>query len=142
MKNKILVTGGLGILGNQLIDLLSQDIKNQVFLLDYNKNVNRLKKTTFTNKVTFIGGDFIDLNKMKSLIFRHNFKAIFHLGAVTQVIDAYKSPMKTFRTNIDGANIYFFLCDHRVEPRIIRRIFAINYYKIIFCHLSQYSLLY
>ena len=102
MKNKILVTGGLGILGNQLIDLLSQDIKNQVFLLDYNKNVNRLKKTIFTNKVTFIGGDFIDLNKMKSLILRHNFKAIFHLGAVTQVIDAYKSPMKTFRTNIDG----------------------------------------
>jgi CDP-glucose 4,6-dehydratase len=102
MKNKILVTGGLGILGNQLIELLSQDKKNQVFLLDYKKNINRLKKTTFADKVTFIGGDFIDLNKMKHLILRHNFKTIFHLGAVTQVIDAYKSPMKTFRTNIDG----------------------------------------
>ena len=142
MKNKILVTGGLGILGNKLIELLVKDKTNSVYLLDHKKNINRLKKTNFKGKIKFIGGDFIDLNKMKSLIFRHNFKAIFHLGAVTQVIDAYKSPMKTFRTNIDGANIYFFLCDHRVEPRIIRRIFAINYYKIIFCHLSQYSLLY
>ena len=73
IKNKILVTGGLGILGNQLIDLLCQDEKNQVFLLDYKKNINRLKTTSFKNKVTFIGGDFVNLNKMKSLILRHDF---------------------------------------------------------------------
>ena len=102
IKNKILVTGGLGVLGNQLIDLLCQDKRNQVFLLDHKKNINRLKRTTFKNKVTFIGGDFIDLNKIKSLILRHGFKVIFHLGAVTQVINAYESPMKTFKTNIEG----------------------------------------
>ena len=39
---------------------------------------------------------------MKSLIKKHNFKVVFHLGAITQVIDAYKSPLKTFKTNIDG----------------------------------------
>ena len=102
MKNKILVTGGLGILGNRLIELLSLDKKNNVFLLDHNKNFKRLKKTNFKNKVNFIGGDFINLNQVKSLIKKHNFKVIFHLGAVTQVIDAYKSPLKTFKTNIDG----------------------------------------
>ena len=102
MKNNILVTGGLGILGNKLIELLCQDEKNKVFLLDYKKNINRLKKTTFKNRVNFIGGDFTDLTKMKSLISKHDYKVIFHLGAVTQVIDAYKSPMKTFKTNIDG----------------------------------------
>tara|TARA_A100000164_G_C21878683_1_gene759061 strand:- start:290 stop:1252 length:963 start_codon:yes stop_codon:yes gene_type:complete len=102
MKNKILVTGGLGILGNRLIQLLSLDKKNKVFLLDHNKNFKRLKKTNFKNKVYFIGGDFINLNQVKSLIKKYNFKVIFHLGAVTQVIDAYKSPLKTFKTNIDG----------------------------------------
>lgn len=102
MKNKILVTGGLGILGNRLIELLSLDKKNNVFLLDHNKNFKRLKKTNFHNKVNFIGGDFINFNQVKSLIKKHNFKVIFHLGAVTQVIDAYKSPLKTFKTNING----------------------------------------
>ncbi len=102
MKNKILVTGGLGILGNRLIETLCYDKKNQVFLLDHKKNFNRLKKTNFKNKVNFIGGDFVDFNQMKSLISKYNFNVIFHLGAVTQVIDAYKSPLKTFKTNIDG----------------------------------------
>lgn len=102
MKNKILVTGGLGILGNKLIELLSLDKKNKVFLLDHNKNYKRLKKTNFENKVNFIGGNFINLNQVKSLIKKHNFKVIFHLGAVTQVIDAFKSPLKTFKTNIGG----------------------------------------
>ena len=102
MKNKILVTGGLGILGNKLIELLSLDKKNKVFLLDHNKNYKRLKKTNFKNKVKFIGGNFINLNQVKSLIKKHNFKVIFHLGAVTQVIDAFKSPLKTFKTNIGG----------------------------------------
>ncbi len=102
MKNKILVTGGLGILGNQLIELLVKDAANSVYLLDHKKNIKRLKKTNFKDKIKFIGGDFIDLNKMKSLILKQKFKVIFHLGAVTQVIDAYKSPMKTFKTNIDG----------------------------------------
>lgn len=102
MKKNILVTGGLGILGNRLIELLSLDKKNKVFLLDHNKNFKRLKKTNFKNKVNFIGGDFINLNQVKSLIKKHNFKVVFHLGAITQVIDAYKSPLKTFKTNIDG----------------------------------------
>jgi len=102
MKNKILVTGGLGILGNKLIELLCKEKKNQVFLLDHKKNYERLKKTNFKNKVNFIGGDFVNLNQIKYLINKHNFKIIFHLGAITQVIDAYKSPMKTFKTNIDG----------------------------------------
>ena len=66
MKTNILVTGGLGILGNKLVELLCQDEKNKVFLLDYKKNINRLKKTSFKNKVNFIGGDFTDLVKMKS----------------------------------------------------------------------------
>ena len=47
MKKNILVTGGLGILGNRLIELLSLDKKNKVFLLDHNKNFKRLKKTNF-----------------------------------------------------------------------------------------------
>ncbi len=102
MKKNILVTGGLGILGNRLIELLSLDKKNKVFLLDHSKNFKRLKKTNFKNKVNFIGGDFINLNQVKSLIKKHNFKVVFHLGAITQVIDAYKSPLKTFKTNIDG----------------------------------------
>ena len=68
MKNKILVTGGLGILGNQLIKLLVKDKTNSVYLLDHKKNINRLKKTNFKDKIKFIGGDFIHLNKIKSLI--------------------------------------------------------------------------
>ena len=49
-----------------------------------------------------IYGDFKDENKISEIIKKKKINFIFHLGAITQVIDAYKSPYETYKTNIMG----------------------------------------
>ncbi len=102
-KLNVLVTGGLGILGNELIYLLTKEKNLQIFIIDHNKKKMRLKNSKFDKKkINFINGDFRNYKKIKNIIFKKKINIIFHLGAVTQVIDAYKSPIKTFDTNIFG----------------------------------------
>ena len=94
---KILITGGYGILGSCLANKLD-DMGYDVFILDRSK-----KKRTTINK--FINKS-IQKQKEKynelTIIKKKKFDVIFHLGAITQVIDAYKSPYDTFKTNVMG----------------------------------------
>ena len=105
MNNKnILVTGGLGILGSALVKKLNQKKSYNIFILDRSKNIKKIKVLELGNlkKVKIIKGNFNDYKTVFKVIKNKNISTIFHLGAITQVIDAYKSPMETFNSNIIG----------------------------------------
>ena len=105
MNNKnILVTGGLGILGSALVKKLNQKKTYNIFILDRSKNIKKIKVLELSNlkKVKIIKGNFNDYETVFKVIKNRNISTIFHLGAITQVIDAYKSPMETFNSNIIG----------------------------------------
>ena len=105
MNNKnILVTGGLGILGSALVKKLNQKKSYNIFILDRSKNIKKIKVLELGNlkKVKIIKGNFNDYKTVFNVIKNKNISTIFHLGAITQVIDAYKSPMETFNSNIIG----------------------------------------
>lgn len=105
MNNKnILVTGGLGILGSALVKKLNQKKSYNIFILDRSKNIKKIKVLELGNlkKVKIIKGNFNDYKTVFNVIKNKNISTIFHLGAITQVIDAYKSPMETFSSNIIG----------------------------------------
>ena len=111
-KENILVTGGFGILGSGLIKLLLKDktISN-IFVIDKSKNKKKIKILNVKNKrVKFIKGNFINYSFLRDLVIKNKINIIFHLGAITQVIDAYKSPLETFRSNISSLfyNWYWF----------------------------------
>ena len=105
MNNKnILVTGGLGILGARLVKQLSIYKSNNIFILDRSKNLEKIKILELNKfkKVKIIKGNFNDYKTVYKIIKNKKISFIFHLGAITQVIDAYKSPMETFNSNISG----------------------------------------
>tara|TARA_B100000963_G_scaffold357990_1_gene381497 strand:+ start:151 stop:1137 length:987 start_codon:yes stop_codon:yes gene_type:complete len=105
MSNKnILVTGGLGILGAALVKKLSNKKLYNIFILDRSKNINKIKVLELNKfkKIKIIKGNFNDYKTVFKVIKNKNIGVIFHLGAITQVIDAYKSPMETFNSNIIG----------------------------------------
>ena len=105
MNNKnILVTGGLGILGSALVKKLNQKKSYNIFILDRSKNIKKIKVLELGNlkKVKIIKGNFNDYKTVFRVIKNKDINTIFHLGAITQVIDAYKSPMETFNSNIIG----------------------------------------
>jgi CDP-glucose 4,6-dehydratase len=101
--NNILVTGGFGILGRSLINQLLINKKNNIFLLDRSSNKKKISTLKIKNKnLKVIKGDFKNYKTLYKLIKNKNIGTIFHLGAITQVIDAYKSPVETFDCNIMG----------------------------------------
>jgi len=103
-KNNILITGGFGILGRALTKTLLRD-KNKyssIFILDKLENKKRSGSLKKNNRLKIIKGNLKNYNEIYNLIKKENINIIFHLGAITQVIDAYKSPMETFKSNIFG----------------------------------------
>ena len=101
--DNILVTGGFGILGKSLIKQLLVDRKKKIFLLDHTSNKKIISSFKIKNKnFKIIKGDLRNYKTLHKLIKNKNIGTIFHFGAITQVIDAYKSPVETFDCNISG----------------------------------------
>jgi|TARA_B110000977_G_C11053283_1_gene483119 CDP-glucose 4,6-dehydratase len=100
----ILVTGGLGILGASLVKKISKNNAYNVYILDRSKNSKKIKVLELDKikKVKIIKGNFNDYKTVYKVIKNNKIGVVFHLGAITQVIDAYKSPMETFYSNILG----------------------------------------
>jgi len=116
MIKNILVTGGLGLLGKPLVTFLKKK-KYNVFVLDRSKNKkrNRLIKGKNTN---FIYGNYQNKNFLKKTIKNRKINIIFHTGAVTQVLEGLKYPLKTYKNNIMGT-INILECIRQINPKIM-----------------------
>ena len=99
MKYNILVTGAFGLLGKPLV-LKLINLNNNVFILE-KRNTKRIKFLSKKPK-KIIAGDFTNKNLIAKIIKKNKINAIFHLGAITQVLDSLKNPYRTHLTNIMG----------------------------------------
>ena len=99
MRHNILITGGFGLLGKPLV-LKLINLKHNVFILE-KKNTKRLKFLPKKPK-KIIAGNFTNKNLVGKIIKENNIDVIFHLGAITQVLDSLKKPYETHLTNIMG----------------------------------------
>lgn len=115
MKKNILVTGGFGLLGKPLVQKLVQ-LKYNVIILE-KKSTDRVKfLKTKPNKI--IAGDFLNKHLVGRVIKKYKINIIFHLGAITQVLESLKDPYKTHEINIMGT-INFLENIRKINNRII-----------------------
>ena len=100
---KIIVTGGLGFIGSNLIDLLIG--KNyQVINIDkitYSSNFYNLREHKNSNKYKFIRCDIKD-KKLKKIIYKYKPSCIFNLAAETHVDRSIDNPESFIQSNIVG----------------------------------------
>ncbi len=115
MKN-ILVTGGLGLLGKPLVSFLKKK-KYNVFVLDRSKNKKRNSLIKGRN-ISFIYGNYQNKYFLEKTIKNKKINVIFHTGAVTQVLDGLKYPLKTYKNNIMGT-INILECIRQIDPSIL-----------------------
>lgn len=116
MKDNILITGGLGLLGKSLVSFLS--IKNNnVFILDKSKNKTR-NKLIKGKQIKFIYGNFQNMPFIEKIIKKNKINVIFHTGAITQVLEGLQKPYETYKNNIMGT-INILHCVRKINPKII-----------------------
>ena len=101
---RIIVTGGLGFIGSNLIDLLLKKNFN-VLNIDnktYSSNVYNTKSFVKNLNYNFVKCDLNNSNKLNKIIFEYKPTCIFNLAAETHVDRSITSPKNFIHSNILG----------------------------------------
>ena len=102
MKNTILVTGGAGFIGTNMISLLLKKTNYKIISLDNYSSGN--KKNHIKNKrVQYYFGSTTDIEKILK-IKKKKIKVIFHFGEFSRIAQSFKYFERCCDYNIDGTN--------------------------------------
>ena len=108
MKNIIVITGGAGFVGSNLIDLLIKKTKFKIISLD-NYSTGNIKNHINSNRVEYIKGTTANIEKIL-YIKKKRINAIFHFGEFSRIYQSFKKFDECFNSNSIGSNEVFKFC--------------------------------
>jgi UDP-glucose 4-epimerase len=114
MKEFVIVTGGCGFVGSNLIEYLLKKTKNKIISIDdYSAG---LKKNQIKDKrVKYINGDTRDISKILKK-YSSNIDAIFHFGEFSRIYQSFIHMNKCIQSNTIGSNAVFNFClKHKIK---------------------------
>jgi UDP-glucose 4-epimerase len=108
MKNIIVVTGGAGFVGSNMISLLLKKTKFKIISLD-NYSSGSKKNHIKNNKITYLNCDTKNiirrLNRIKS-----NICVVFHFGEFSRIYQSFLKMSECISSNTIGSNEVFNFC--------------------------------
>ena len=114
MKNLIIVTGGAGFVGSNLIKSLLKKTNKKIISLDNYSSGNK-KNHIKDNRVKYIKAETIDISKHLKNV-KKRIHSIFHFGEFARIYQSFKKFDECFKSNSIGSNAVFKFClDHNIK---------------------------
>ena len=108
MKNLIIVTGGAGFVGSNLIKSLLKKTKKKIISLD-NYSTGDKKNHIKDNKVKYLKAETVDISKHLSHL-RKKIHSVFHFGEFARIYQSFKKFDECYNSNSIGTNAVFKFC--------------------------------
>lgn len=118
----VFVTGAAGLLGGWLVKDLVERGAHVVVLIRDQLPFSLLATEGLEDKITVVAGDLTDFYSLQRIINEYDIETVFHLGAQAIVGYANRSPLSTFRSNIEGTWNLLEVC--RLSPWVKKIIVA------------------
>ncbi|MDR3607129.1 MAG: GDP-mannose 4,6-dehydratase [Oligoflexia bacterium] len=122
--SRVFVTGGTGLLGSHLVRLLVENGAEVVALVrdSVPRSIFYSQKPEWNleSKVTVVRGAVEDYELIERVLNEYEIDTVFHLAAQTLVGTANRSPIATFKANIEGT--WNVLEAARVHQKRIQRV--------------------
>jgi UDP-glucose 4-epimerase len=108
MKNLIIVTGGAGFVGSNLINLLLKKTKKEIISYD-NYSSGSKKNHIINSRVKYISGHSYEIEKKISK-FKKKIHSLFHFGEFSRIYQSFKKFEECINSNSIGTNAVFKFC--------------------------------
>ena len=108
MRNTIVVTGGAGFVGSNLILYLLTKTKKKIISLD-NYSSGSKKNHIKNKRVKYLKGDTRDIKKILNK-FKKKIHSIFHFGEFARIYQSFKEFDKCYESNTLGTKEVFKYC--------------------------------
>jgi UDP-glucose 4-epimerase len=114
MKNIIVVTGGAGFIGSNLIEELINFKKYKIISLD-DYSSGFFKNHIKNSRVKYLKGNTNDISNILNN-YKNKIHTIFHFGEFSRIFQSFDKIKKCFDSNIKGSlNLFNFALDNKIK---------------------------
>jgi len=114
MKNILLVTGGAGFIGSNLIEELIKFKKYKIISLD-DYSSGSSKNHIKNSRVKYLKGHTKNISNILQK-YKNKVHAIFHFGEFSRIFQSFKKIKKCFNSNIEGSlQLFSFALENNIK---------------------------
>jgi len=114
MKNIIVVTGGAGFVGSNLIEELIKIKKYKILSLD-NYSSGNISNHLHSSRIKYLRGNIKNTSRILKK-YRKKIHTIFHFGEFARIFQSFKKFKECFSSNIEGsAELFKFALENKIK---------------------------
>ena len=115
MKNIIVITGGAGFVGSNLIEHFLQNTKKYKFISIDNYSSGKKSNHIKNPRLKYISGDTLNISKYLNK-YKKNIHSLFHFGEFARIYQSFKNFDECFKSNSIGTKEVFKFClDNKIK---------------------------